>query len=155
MACWVSAFKRMRAAEALLPFSTNHVHFSVKFDATSEDVADLLDRHLAPGESKVTQAGSLLSTRADALSLYRMIWRYTILFDWPDDEGVIWRDKLRLSARQEFEASRHVSDPESVARLLVNGRQAVNQVMDRFLQKLDKYAGQNKEDPYFQVPIRT
>lgn len=127
-------------------------HYSVKFDATSEDVADLLDRRLAPGESKIKQGGNLLSTRTDALSLYRTICRYTILFNWPDDQGMPWRDKLRTSARHEFEAARHVNDPEVVTKLLINGRQAVDQIMTKFLQKRDSL--QKQDVPYFQVPIQ-
>jgi hypothetical protein len=90
---------------------------------------------------------------ADALSLYRTICRYTILFDWQDDNGMLWRDKLRMSARQEFEAARHVKEPETVTKMLINGRQAVSQVMTKFLQKRDSL--QNKAAPYFQVPIQT
>lgn len=32
----------------------------------------------------------LLTTRREALALYREIWRVTSLFDWPDDEGRLW-----------------------------------------------------------------
>lgn len=144
----------VRDFQVLLPSgcSPDYVSYSVKFDATSEDVADLLDRHLAPGESKIKQGGSVVSTRADALQLYRTICRYTILFDWPDDQGMLWRDKLRTSARQEFEAARHVSDPEAIAKLLINGRQAVDQIMTKFLQK--HHSLQKQETPYFQVPIQ-
>lgn len=40
--------------------------------------------------------------------------RITALFDWPDDKGQLWRDILRKSARQEFEAARYERDPEIV-----------------------------------------
>ena len=141
-------------AQALLPgnFAPDFRSYSAKFDATSDDVADLLDRHLDPGRSKIKQPAGVVSTRADALHLYRTICRYTILFDWPDDQGVLWRDKLRVSARQEFEAARHIHDPEAIAKLLINGRQAVDQIMTRFLQKRDRL--QKQETPYFQVPIQ-
>ena len=32
----------------------------------------------------------LLTTRREALALYREIWRVTALFDWPDDKGRLW-----------------------------------------------------------------
>lgn len=85
--------------------------------------------------------------------------RITALFDWPNEQGVLWyvicvhatmlhlrdtdyvqcvynrRDVLRASARQEFEEARHEQDPEIVNRLLVVGRDAVHQVAEKFLQK--------------------
>ena len=74
------------------------------------------------------------------------------LFDWPDDQGLLWRDKLRVSARQEFEAARHLNDPEAIAKLLINGRQAVDQIMSKFLEKRESLHTQ--ETPYFKVPIQ-
>ena len=32
----------------------------------------------------------LLTTRREALALYREIWRISALFDWPDDRGRLW-----------------------------------------------------------------
>ena len=32
----------------------------------------------------------LLTTRREALALYREIWRVSALFDWPDNKGRIW-----------------------------------------------------------------
>ena len=32
----------------------------------------------------------LLTTRREALGLYREIWRVSALFDWPDNQGRIW-----------------------------------------------------------------
>lgn len=111
--------------------------FSIKYDATADDVSDLFDRHVArDGQAKGRPA--IVSTRLDALHLYRTICRYSILFDWSDEHGVLWRDKLRSSARKEFEAARHVKDPEVIAKLLINGRDAVDQVMTRFLEKREK-----------------
>jgi hypothetical protein len=84
----------------------------------------------------------LLTTRREAIALYREIWRISALFDWPDQRGRLWwvdtiiqqqltlqtivndaelpvacrRDVLRESARQEFEAARFEDDPEIVRR---------------------------------------
>jgi hypothetical protein len=72
------------------------------------------------------------------LSLYRYILRVTALFQWPDDKGRLWRDILRDSARQEFEAARGETDPEIVNRLLVVGRDAVHQATDKLLDKTNE-----------------
>ena len=80
------------------------------------------------------QAAQPLTTRREALSLYRAVRRCAVvlaaaeaacaepahsysvahaqvlraspLFVWRDDKGVPWRDTLRQSARKEFEAAR-------------------------------------------------
>lgn len=83
----------------------------------------------------------VLTTRREALSLYREIVRITALFDWPNEQGVPWyvheclvwvwllsisdrnicidleyrRDVLRESARKEFEEARYETDPEVVS----------------------------------------
>jgi Complex 1 protein (LYR family) len=96
----------------------------------------MLDRHLAGGQQPYSgPQNGLVSTRRDALHLYRQIYRYTSLFEWRDDRGEIWRDKLRASARSEFEASRSETDPAVITKLLLNSRDAIDQIVDRFLNK--------------------
>lgn len=84
---------------------------------------------------------ALLTTRADALSLYRAIWRATAAFTWPNERGVPWRDVLRASARGEFEEARTLTDPEAVARALVVGRDALG----RALEKVREKAGEGRK----------
>lgn len=48
----------------------------------------------------------ILTTRREALSLYREVLRYSNLFVWRDERGRPWRDVLRASARKEFEEAR-------------------------------------------------
>lgn len=83
----------------------------------------------------------LTTTRREALSLYREIMRISALFDWPNEQGVLWRDVLRTSARQEFEDARFEQDPEVINRLLVVGRDAVSRVSERFIEELKKKGG--------------
>ena len=45
---------------------------------------------------------------------------------------------IRESARKEFEAARHERDPEMVARLLLTGRDYLDQAMQKFLEKRQK-----------------
>lgn len=74
---------------------------------------------------------AILTTHREALSLYRAIWRATRWFEWPNAEGVPFRETLRASARSEFEAARGERDPELITRMLVVGRDALAQAMER------------------------
>ena len=49
--------------------------------------------------------------------------------------GEPWRDALRRSARQEFDASKLERDPIMIARMLVVGRDAVAQAVDKLAAK--------------------
>jgi len=87
---------------------------------------------------------ALLTTRKEALSLYRAVIRASVFFVWRDDRGRAWRDVIRESARREFEAGRHERDPEMVNRLLLTGRDALDQAVTRFLDKREEI--QREED---------
>ncbi|CAN6290751.1 unnamed protein product [Urochloa humidicola] len=104
-----------------------------------DTIEELLDRHLVKKPAAVLDDDTLeaearrrlTSSRREALGLYRDILRATRLFAWPDDRGVPWREVLRANARREFEEARGERDPEVVARLLIGGRDAVQQALDR------------------------
>ena len=107
-----------------------------------DTIDELLDRHLSkkgPTPSAILDDDAaealarrrLTSSRREALGLYRDILRATRLFEWPDERGVPWRDTLRANARREFEEARGERDPEVVARLLIGGRDAVEQALER------------------------
>ena len=78
---------------------------------------------------------AVLTTRADALALYRAILRATAAFTWPNERGVPWRDVLRESARRELEENRRLTDPEAVARALVVGRDALGRAVEKLAAK--------------------
>ena len=119
------------------------------FDSAHVDVegtTEYVDELLAPASSRVPSDASdaerlrrskLTSTRGEALTLYRNVLRATRLFEWRDDAGRPWREVLRESARKEFEAARHEREPEMVARLLLGGRDCLNQTMQKFAVKQD------------------
>ena len=86
-------------------------------------------RDLTPGE--------VLTTKREALSLYRAVWRASFMFVWKNERGVEWKEVIRESARKEFEAARHEREPEMVARLLLGGRDCLNQTMQKFAVKQD------------------
>ncbi|CAM9903614.1 unnamed protein product, partial [Discosporangium mesarthrocarpum] len=62
----------------------------------------------------------------EAIQLYREIMRSAKHFHWCNDKGEPWNRILRESARREFEQARYETDPLVVARLLVVGRQCLN-----------------------------
>ena len=71
--------------------------------------------------------------RKEALSLYREILRTAKHFHWADETtGRPWNQLLREQARQEFHASRQETDPLIVARMLVTGRDCVQQIQNKF-----------------------
>lgn len=110
-----------------------------KLDAGADDVAEMLegsvDRSAPVTRDAPGAAARLLTTRREALSLYREILRYSLLFVWRDERGVPWREVIRRSARQEFEASREEQDPEILNRLIITGRDAVQRTVERFQAK--------------------
>jgi hypothetical protein len=76
----------------------------------------------------------LSNHRTEALSLYREILRTAKHFHWCDEKGTPWNKRLEEQARQEFQASKEEKDPLILARLLVTGRDCVQQIQDRFNQ---------------------
>ncbi|KAI3437837.1 hypothetical protein D9Q98_000283 [Chlorella vulgaris] len=113
--------------------------------AGSTDVEALIEESLDKTTQRRREDESpfrLLTTRREAIALYREIWRISALFDWPNEHGRLWRDVLRQSARDEYEAARFESDPEIVNRLLVVGRDAVHHVAEKFLAKRQQLAAE-------------
>lgn len=107
-----------------------------------DTVEELLERHLVKKvinddeeEEELLNRRRLTSTRREALSLYRDILRASRFFTWHDTKGVLWRDLLKDSARKEFELARFETDPEIVTRLLIGGREAVNNAIDKLAEK--------------------
>lgn len=72
------------------------------------------------------------NTRKEALSLYREILRTCKVFHWRDESGEPWNEKLRREARKEFEESKQETDPLIIARMLVTGRDCVQQIQNKF-----------------------
>lgn len=68
----------------------------------------------------------------EALSLYRDCLRASRHFHWADKNGEPWNVVLRRSTRDEFEQARNEPDPLIVARLLVVGRQCLDQTVGKF-----------------------
>ena len=72
------------------------------------------------------------TSRKEALSLYREILRTTKAFHWCDENGMPWSLRLRKEARKEFEQSKEETEPLIIARMLVTGRDCVQQIQQKF-----------------------
>mmetsp|Transcript_7498 Transcript_7498/g.31030 ORF Transcript_7498/g.31030 Transcript_7498/m.31030 type:complete len:94 (-) Transcript_7498:104-385(-) len=68
----------------------------------------------------------------EAIRLYRDILRTCKHFHWCNEHGEPWNQVLRRNARKEFEEARHERDPLLVARLLVVGRQCLDDAQRKF-----------------------
>jgi hypothetical protein len=88
---------------------------------------------ITPGTAKTAAKHFNSGTsRREALSLYREILRTCKAFHWCDDSGQPWNQRLRNEARKEFEASKEETDPLIIARMLVTGRDCVQQIQQKF-----------------------
>ena len=88
------------------------------------------NQHLA---TKPVKHLTARTRRREALSLYREILRTAKHFHWADEKtGKPWNQILRQQARQEFQESKGETDPLIIARMLVTGRDCVQQVQNRF-----------------------
>lgn len=55
------------------------------------------------------------------------------MFTWKDQKGELWSDVLKRNARSEFEQAKFERDPILIARMLVVGRDALNQTTERYI----------------------
>mmetsp|Transcript_22417 Transcript_22417/g.46507 ORF Transcript_22417/g.46507 Transcript_22417/m.46507 type:complete len:184 (-) Transcript_22417:1804-2355(-) len=53
-------------------------------------------------------------------------------FHWCDEKGIPWNQRLKAEARKEFQASKEETDPLIIARMLVTGRDCVQQIQQKF-----------------------
>ncbi|KAJ1693701.1 hypothetical protein LUZ63_010399 [Rhynchospora breviuscula] len=133
---------------------TFSLSFSRRLHEGPDTIDELLDRHLVKKDPKrrvdddedESLRRSLTSTRREALSLYRDVLRASRFFTWPDARGVPWGEVLRENARKEFEDARFETDPEVVTKLLIGGREAVQDALDKLAVAAKKLADQEAEE---------
>ncbi|XP_050204062.1 uncharacterized protein LOC126654063 [Mercurialis annua] len=123
-------------------FNRRGVVWNQRFLHEGPDTVDeILDRHvkkeksLDNEEEELLNEQRLVSTRREALHLYRDILRASRFFLWIDSRGVLWRDVLRENARKEFENARYEKDPGLVTRLIIGGRDAVESAIEKLVEK--------------------
>eukprot|EP00775_Hariotina_reticulata_P004601 gene4601-4855_t len=121
-----------------------------KVNADPDEVAELIESSIVrPSKASGEQQSpfKLLTTRREALSLYREILRYSNLFVWKDEHGRRWKDVIRASARQEFEQARFEPDPELINRMIVTGRDAVQRTMEAFMKRRARIIEDEQQKP--------
>lgn len=121
-----------------------------KIGADPDEVAELIEstlRRPSRAEREQQPPIRLLTTRREALSLYREVLRYSNLFMWRDEHGRVWKNVIRTSARQEFEQARHERDPEFINRMIVTGRDAVQRAVEGLMKKRDKIIADEEQNP--------
>ena len=69
--------------------------------------------------------------RTESLKLYRDILRASRMFTWTNEAGQPWGEILKANARKEFEQARYEKDPLIITRLLVVGRDSLNQIKEK------------------------
>ena len=72
------------------------------------------------------------------LKLYREVLKFSNEFSWTDKEGIIWKEKIRKSARDEIELARDEQDPVMLAQMVITSREAINKLRDKLIEKYKK-----------------
>lgn len=104
-------------------------------NASQEHLEDLFTKNLDKASRKKPEGPRLLTTRREALSLYREVLRYSNLFVWKDAQGRTWRDVIRESTRKEYEDARFETDPEIINKLIITGRDCVQRTIEGFMKR--------------------
>ena len=73
--------------------------------------------------------------RTETIKLYREILRACRIFTWKNKEGQVWRHVLHQNARKEIEMNRYEKDSLIVAKMVFNGKEALNQIQEMLLKK--------------------
>ncbi len=71
----------------------------------------------------------------EALRLYRDVLKFVKKCNWNDPRGLPWSKILQTSARREFEQSRYENDTFILAKMLMNGREALKVSHEKFAKK--------------------
>jgi len=99
-------------------------------------------------KSRMGGGSGLTNPRKEALLLYREILKTAKAFTWKHpsvsllflvfvdaecriQQGVSWGQVLKESARKEFEQARWEKDPETIARMLLNGRHSLMIIQEK------------------------
>mmetsp|Transcript_1400 Transcript_1400/g.1993 ORF Transcript_1400/g.1993 Transcript_1400/m.1993 type:complete len:166 (-) Transcript_1400:11-508(-) len=114
---------------------------------TGGEAEDFIDRYLVkPHPEQPPNQGAILTTRREALSLYRSILRSSRLFIHKNERGDEWGDVLRVAARKEFEVGKSETDPEMAAKLVLTGRDYLEQALEKFMAKREKVLSQEEQN---------
>mmetsp|Transcript_8325 Transcript_8325/g.16029 ORF Transcript_8325/g.16029 Transcript_8325/m.16029 type:complete len:154 (-) Transcript_8325:65-526(-) len=117
--------------------------------ACPDQVAELFEKTIKSASRKKSDSDQprILTTRREAISLYREILRYSNLFMWRDQNGKLFRDIIRESARKEFDDARFEIDPEIVNKLIITGRDCVYRTVEAFVKKREEVMAAEQNQP--------
>lgn len=84
------------------PFSLGLVRYisEEQLNASQDHLDELFQRTLQNASRKKPEGRPVLTTRREALCLYREVLRYSNLYVWKDNQGRVWRDVIRSSTRK-------------------------------------------------------
>ena len=69
----------------------------------------------------------------EALLLYRQYLKFFQYFEWCDQDGTQWSDILPKAIRGEFESAREENDPVILAKQLLTGRKALDELKKKYM----------------------
>ena len=73
--------------------------------------------------------------RRESLLLYRQVLKFSKEFHWLNERGENWGEKIRQSARNEFELARHEKDPFLIGQMIVTSKDAMTKVREKLIKK--------------------
>ncbi len=74
----------------------------------------------------------------EALKIYRSILKLTREFTWHDENNRLWAERIKSSARQEFELARYEKDPFLIGQMIITSKEAIEKVREKLIQKYYK-----------------
>ena len=77
--------------------------------------------------------------RIEALRLYRKVLKFSNEFTWSDENGFSWKERIRKSAREEFELSREEKDPFVLNQMMVTVNESIRRVREKLIKKYSQF----------------
>ena len=74
----------------------------------------------------------------EALKLYRDVLKLTREFTWHDENNRLWAERIKNSARQEFELARDEKDPFLIGQMIVTSKEAIQKVREKLIEKYNR-----------------
>ena len=94
----------------------------------NKSIMSVLDK---PIDSMPREPKGAMSFNREILRTYRQLWKVTHRYNWNNEDGHMWRDVLRTSARVEFEQVFQEVDPLEVGKFLITWRDAINRMHEK------------------------
>mmetsp|Transcript_2883 Transcript_2883/g.6014 ORF Transcript_2883/g.6014 Transcript_2883/m.6014 type:complete len:171 (-) Transcript_2883:117-629(-) len=122
-----------------------HARFLNTDNHGGEDTEEFIEHYLSKAKKADPSQPPPMTSRREALALYRAILRNSRLFVHQDERGNMWRDTLREAARKEFDVGKLETDPEMVTKLIISGRDYMEQAVEKFMAKREQIIREDEE----------